>query len=281
MPTLENRVIAVTGAARGIGRATAIALARRGARVAIGDIDHELAAATAREIGNGVIGLPLDVTRRASFAVFLDEVEQQLGPLDALINNAGIAHAGAVCDESDEIARRVMDINVHGVILGCKLALARMQPRNRGHIVNVASLVGRVAFGGVATYCASKHAVVGFTNALIDELRDTTIQISCVMPSSVNTDLIKGLPNPRFMKHIQPEDVAEAIADTLLRPRRHVHVPGSAVVLGAAAWLPPGMRRLMDRLMGMERGMLGVDPAARRAYEARIAGSVGDAPKAP
>src|SRR5690349_14772940 len=129
--SLAGDVVAITGGARGIGRATAAALIAQGARVAIGDIDAALAERTAQELGSGTVGLPLDVTDRTSFATFLDEVESRLGALDVLINNAGIMPIGPFTEELDATAIRMIDINLHGVIFGSKLALERFIPRNR------------------------------------------------------------------------------------------------------------------------------------------------------
>ena len=113
------------------------------------------------------------MTDRASFDAFLTEVERRLGPLDVLINNAGIMPVGPFVAETDETARRIVDINVHGVINGSKLALERFLPRNRGHLVNIASVAGKMGFPGGATYSASKHAVVGLSEAIRVELRAT------------------------------------------------------------------------------------------------------------
>ena len=147
--SLAGKVIAITGGARGIGRATAAALIAQGARVAIGDIDAQLARRTAEELDAGTIGLPLDV----------------------LINNAGIMPIGPFVEEPDATADRMVDINVRGVIIGSKLALQRFVPRGRGHLVNIASVAGKAGIAGGATYCATKHAVVGLTEALRQELR--------------------------------------------------------------------------------------------------------------
>ncbi len=113
-------------------------------RVAIGDVDLAAAERTAAELGPRTVALPLDVTDRDSFARFLDAAEEQLGPLDVLVNNAGIMPVGRFLDEDDLSARRTVDINLHGVILGMKLGLARMLPRDRGHIVNIASQAGKL-----------------------------------------------------------------------------------------------------------------------------------------
>ena len=138
--TLAGRVVAITGAARGIGRATADALVREGATVAIGDLDLEVAERTAGEIGPRAAAFALDVTDRASFERFLESVEDRFGAVDALINNAGIMLLGPFVDEDDATARRMIDINVHGVMLGMKLALPRFVARGEGHLINIASV---------------------------------------------------------------------------------------------------------------------------------------------
>ena len=127
--TLAGRVVAITGAARGIGRATAVALARERAVVAIGDIDLDLAQRTADEIGQRVAAFGVDVTDRASFEAFLAAVEERLGPVDVLVNNAGIMTLGPFVEETDAAARRQVDVNVHGVLVGMKVALPRFTAR--------------------------------------------------------------------------------------------------------------------------------------------------------
>src|ERR1700689_4379047 len=117
---LNGKVVAITGGARGIGRATAAALLAQGARVAIGDLDADLTQAVAGELGAGAIGLALDVTSPPSFEAFLDRVEGGLGPLDVLVNNAGIAPVGEFARESDAVAARVFEVNVGGTLRGCK-----------------------------------------------------------------------------------------------------------------------------------------------------------------
>jgi NADP-dependent 3-hydroxy acid dehydrogenase YdfG len=176
--SLAGSVIAITGGARGIGAATAAALLGQGARVGIGDLDVSLARRTAQELGRGAVAFDLDVTDRASFAAFLDSVEDALGALDALVNNAGIMPIGRFIDESDATARRLVDVNVHGVINGSKLALERFVPRGRGHIVNIASTAGKAGLPGGVTYCATKHAVVGLSEAIRQEVRSTDIAVS-------------------------------------------------------------------------------------------------------
>ena len=144
-----------------------------------------------------------------------------------LINNAGIMPIGPFVEETDATAQRMVDINLHGVILGSKLAIERFLPRRRGHLVQIASAAGKFGIAGGATYCATKHAVVGLSEALAMELRDTGIDISVVMPTVVNTELGSGLPSTRAFKAVEPEDVANAIVEALQTGRFDVYVPKS------------------------------------------------------
>jgi NAD(P)-dependent dehydrogenase (short-subunit alcohol dehydrogenase family) len=238
--------------------------------VAIGDLDRDLAERTAAAIGDGALALALDVSDRASFDLFLQETEEQLGPLDVLVNNAGIMPIGPFGAESDQTARRVLEINTWAVIVGSKLALARMLPRGSGHIVNVASQAGKVGFAGGATYCASKHAVVGLTTSLADELQGTGVDVTCVMPAVVNTELSSGLPRTRLIKPVEPEDVAAAIVAALERPRLNVHVPRIAASFAVMPMLPIAIKGRLERLLGGEQALLNTDPRDRQGYESRV-----------
>jgi len=273
--SLACKVVAITGGARGIGRATAAALVRKGAKVAIGDVDLELAERTAGELGGGTVALALDVTDRESFERFLDETEQRLGPLDVLVNNAGIMQLGRFAEESDAVAARQIDINLHGVIYGSKLALQRFLPRRTGHLVNIASTAGKAGVPGGATYSATKHAVVGLTEAIRGELRDSGVETSVVMPVPVNTELAAGLVRGRGLTAtVEPEQVADAIVDALERPRHDVYVP-RAIVAGIriGALLPRRLAEAIGRSAKTDRILADADQGARAAYEQRAAAS--------
>jgi len=274
--SLNGKVVAITGGARGIGKATAAALVRKGCRVAIGDLDLELAEKTAAELGGGTLALALDVTDRSSFAVFLDEAERQLGPLDVLVNNAGIMPVTPFSDESVESIRRQLEINVYGVITGMQLAIERMRPRNSGQIVNLASQAGKAGIAGIATYSGTKHAVVGVSEAVRAELRDTGIEIACVMPTVVNTELTHGVEN-RMVKAVEAADVANEIVDALEAPRFDVFVPrANGVLFKVISLLPRAAREWIGRAMGVDKLMIDVDHAARRGYEERAAKSTSE-----
>ena len=273
--SLAGRVVVITGGARGIGRATAAALIARGARVAIGDIDGPLAQQAAAELGSGTIGVPLDVTDRKSFAVFLDQVEDRLGPLDVVINNAGIMPVGPFVEETDATAKRMVDINLHGVIFGSKLALERFIPRHRGHLVNIASIAGKAGAPGVATYSATKFAVVGLSEAIRQEVAGIGIDVTVVMPVGVNTELYSGLQQLRGVKTPEPEDVAEAIVEALQTGRYEVYVPKRMnATMRLISVLPLRARDAVARMTGGNEAVTSPDRVARAAYEARMARTI-------
>ncbi|MFI0373183.1 SDR family oxidoreductase [Actinomadura sp. 1N219] len=264
-----SKVVAITGAARGIGLATARALKAKGAVVVIGDIDEAAVAEAAESLG--VTGLVVDVTSRESFAAFLDRAEEAAGPLDMVVNNAGIMPIGPVTDESDADARRCVDINVHGVMLGTKLALDRMLPRGGGHVINMASLAGVTFTPGLALYNASKAAVVAFTEATRLEVQDRGVHVSAVLPTFTNTELVAGTRSPKGMKNCEPEDIAAAVVELIGRPRPQVVVPAKlARQVRLGALLPDRVRQAIARRYGLDRIFLDFDPDARKAYDARI-----------
>jgi NAD(P)-dependent dehydrogenase (short-subunit alcohol dehydrogenase family) len=271
--SLTGRVVAVTGGGRGIGRAIAQALAREGARVAVGDLDGSSAEQTAATLGGDALGLPLDVTDHAGLIAFLDEVEQRLGPLDVLVNNAGIMPVTPLAEESADSIARQLDLNLRAVIHGTQEAMRRMVPRRTGHIVNVSSVAGRSGFPHLATYSATKHGVVGLSEAVRQELRGTGVEISVVMPSVVNTELATGLADSR-VKAVEPEDVANEVVAALKKPRFDIFVPRSnGPLIQLTSPLPRTWREAIGRWIKADRSLLDADRSARAAYEARAAAS--------
>ncbi|MGO4614079.1 SDR family oxidoreductase [Nocardia sp. 2YAB30] len=277
---LAGKVVAITGGARGIGRATAEAFLATGAAVAIGDIDIELVAKTAAEIGADpdakVIGLPLNVTDRNSFATFLDAVEHELGLVDVLVNNAGIMPTGLFADEDEAMTDRVIDINLRGVLTGSRLATTRFLARGSGHLVNIASLAGTQGLPGLATYSATKHAVVGFTSALHLELKEHGVQVSAVLPGIVRTELSAGANMPGWitpLTTVDPEDVARAIVGTVLRPRPLVTVPRRlTAIIKSAQLLPYRAQLAVARFTGATTAYAQPDPELREKYHRRLRG---------
>ena len=269
---LSGKVAVVTGGGRGIGRAVAHALVGRGARVAIGDVDVPSAQAAAAELGGGTLALPLDVSDRPGFTAFLDEVEQRLGPIDVLVNNAGIMPIGPFAEETEAAVTRQLEINLHGVIHGTKEAVRRMRPRGTGHIVNLASVAGVGPLPGAATYCATKYGVVGLSETVRLELRGTGVEISYICPGHVDTELTAGVK--ATIPPVGPEAVADAIVGVLRAPRARVFVPANLRVPATlASVLPRRLGEGLGRLLKADRALLDFDRAERARYEARAAAS--------
>lgn len=250
---MRGRVAVVTGGARGIGAATATALRAAGATVVVGDLPE------------------LDVTDPALFRSFLDEVERAEGPLDILINNAGIMPVGHLHEESEAVARRMFEINVFGVITGTKRALESMLPRRSGHIVNVASMAGLLYAPGAASYVGTKHAVLGFTETARLEYAASGVEFTAVLPAFVNTELTAGTKGVPGMKTVEPEDVAAGILEALAKPRARVYVPKMAGRLaGVQKFAPRRVAESLSRRLGGDTVFLDdVDQSQRSAYEER------------
>src|SRR5437764_2308980 len=269
---LGRRVVAVTGGARGIGRAIAARACSRGARVAVGDLDPSLAA----DVPGAATGLELDVTDVDSFRRFLDEVEDRLGPLDVLVNNAGIMFVGTFLEQDLAALRRQTDVNLHGVMIGTRLALERMGPRDRGQVVNITSAGSYMPTPGEAMYSATKHAARAFTESVRDELRGTGIEVTAVVPGLVLTELAAGTQAGRGTKWVEPEQVADAVVAAMERPRPDVFVPRSlGPLLRFHKFMPFRGRRALARLFEVDKVAMGTDPAERATYLARIGGGSG------
>lgn len=279
MDRIRGKTIVVTGAARGIGRATARALLARGARVVIGDRDVarlEEAVADLADVGT-VSGHPLDVTDARSFATFLDKARADGdGHVDVLINNAGVMPVGPFLEQSDQAIRSSIEVNFYGVLTGCRLVLPEMVERRRGHIVNVASLAGMVAVPGQVVYAGTKFAVVGLSTAMADEFAPQGVEVSVVMPPFTNTELIAGTKPVSANKPVEPDDIANAIVKVLDKPKTHVSVPsGIRFVLTITNLLGPRGRRWLNRRTGSDRVFLDLNTAERRSYEERAQTATG------
>lgn len=279
MDNIRGKTIAITGAARGIGFATAKALLARGARVVIGDRDVALAESAVAQLSNAgpVSAYPMDVTDAESFATFLDKARADGGGhIDVLINNAGVMPIGPFLDQTDAAIRSSIEVNLYGVINGCRLVLPEMVARRSGHVINIASLSGVLALPGQAVYAGTKFAVVGLTTALSDEFAPQGVDVSCVMPTFTNTDLITGTQPGGITTPVQPEDIAAAVVRTLDKPKTAVSVPYPLRYAAiAAAFLPPKARRWVSKRLGTEGVFLKVDDSARAAYEQRAQAATG------
>lgn len=267
MIALDGAVVCVTGGARGIGKATATALARRGARVWIGDIDIEEADRTADEIG--ARAHPLDVTDPASVAAFRDASSTD-GPPDMVVNNAGIQIMGAFVDQKVELYHREVAINLLGVINGLHAFLPGMLDRDRGHIVNVASMAAKVTTPGMSVYCATKYAVAALSRAVRAEIASSAVTVSTVFPTAVHTELTAGVALD-LLPTRQPEDIATAIVDSARHPRREITVPGWLSPMALVEELAPEpLLQRLKHLATLRRPPGHYDESVRRRYLDRI-----------
>jgi NAD(P)-dependent dehydrogenase (short-subunit alcohol dehydrogenase family) len=279
MDNINGRTIAITGAARGIGHAIARALLSRGARVVIGDrdVDALRPAVTALAPLGPASGHPLDVTDKESFAAFLDQARSAGGGrLDVLVNNAGVMPIGPFLGQSERAIRSAIEVNLYGVLNGCRLVLPEMVARRGGHIVNIASMAGMLGVPGQAVYAGTKFAVVGLTTALADEFGPQGVEVSAVLPTFTNTELIAGTTPSAAQRPVQPDDVAAAVVKVLNKPTTVVSVPAPLRFVAALTqMLSPRGRRWLNKKMGNDRVFLEFDATVRKGYEDRAQSSTG------
>jgi short-subunit dehydrogenase len=224
-----------------------------------------------------VSGYPLDVTNKESFATFLDKARSDgAGHLDVLINNAGVMPVGAFLEQSEQAIRSAVEVNLYGVLTGCQLVLPDMVKRRSGHIVNIASMAGMVAVPGQVVYAGTKFAVVGLSTAMADEFAPQGVEVTVILPTFTNTELIAGTKATGAQKPVQPEDIAAAIVKALDKPKTHVSVPAPLRFIGAAtSMLGPRGRRWLSKRMGNDRVFLDFDTRARADYENRAQHATG------
>jgi len=268
---LDDAVVAITGGARGIGRATAELFAARGATVCIGDLDGAVAADTAAEIEPVAYPYTLDVSSRKSYADFINAVIDGLGRIDILVNNAGVMPLGSFLDEEESVTRTTLDVNVWGPLHGMRLVLPHMIERGQGHIVNVVSMAGKIPIAGMAVYNASKFGALGLSLAVREEYAHTGVTVSAVLPSAVRTRLSSGVPLGHGLPTVDPEDVAKAIVGSVHNRKAEITVPGYLSgwdLLEAVT--PSPVLKFGRRLVGDRRALTSIDSSVRGAYEKAI-----------
>jgi 3-oxoacyl-[acyl-carrier protein] reductase len=213
MTLIEGKVAVVTGAGRGIGRAIAIELGKMGAKVALAARSASELEATATQIGGGARIIPTDVRRRDDVHKLLEEAATALGPIDILVNAAGIGIFAQVTSFSDEDYDAILDTNLRSIFLASRYVLPSMISRRTGHIINIASIAGKVGSATRAVYCASKFGVVGFTESLAEEVRQYGIRVSLICPGSTDTGFSSD-PNREGKtkaRMLSPADIAHAV----------------------------------------------------------------------
>ncbi|MUM19767.1 SDR family NAD(P)-dependent oxidoreductase [Mycobacterium sp. CBMA271] len=270
---VDGAIALVTGGARGIGLAIVRQLAHKGARVVIADLDGDAAGRAANEIGLGAIGIALDVTDSDEYLRVVTEIEESAGPIDIVVNNAGIMPVGALLEESRGVAEATMRVNFWSHYISYQVLAPRMIARGRGHFINVTSAAGAIHSPGLASYVASKHAATGFARSAREELVGTGVTISTVMPAAVRTQLVDGIPFKWWEKLgiIPPEWVARNAVGTLRHRPAVVGSPrGTVLALRLQHLVPEWLWLLSRRIVNADRTVGPVDRRARSEYDGRI-----------
>jgi meso-butanediol dehydrogenase/(S,S)-butanediol dehydrogenase/diacetyl reductase len=255
--SLEGKVALITGGGRGIGRGIALALARAGADIAISEVDHvasaaqqyrdaalsglaaaEQTASQVRALGRRAVVIPADVTASAQVTAMVDTTVRELGGLDVLVCNAGVVHVAPVEKLEEEAFDLTMAVNVKGVFLACKAAIPALKQRPGASIITIASVAGKNGAPGMAHYCASKFAVVGFTNALAKELARTGIRVNAICPGILRTQMWEYLADEFRAPGEDKETAWQRYVQTLIplgRPQTPDDIGRLAVYLASAA----------------------------------------------
>ena len=233
---IKDKVAIITGASGGIGRATALALSKAGAKVAIGarrtdkleELENEI-----KQNGGEVISQKLDVTKKSECDSFADAVLQKWGSIDILVNNAGLMPLSFLKNLKVDEWDQMIDVNIRGVLYCTAAVISHMREKKSGHIVNISSVAGRIVFPAGSVYCATKHAVAAFSEGLRQELSvRSNIRVTCIEPGVVATELTNTITdeslqgfveNAKKMKALQAEDIANAILYAVESPN-HVNV---------------------------------------------------------
>ena len=221
MKLLEGKTVAMTGGGGGLGRCYGVAMAKHGAAVAVADINLEAAQATVDAIakaGGRAIAVRTDVTKAAELEALLDRTERELGPLDVLLNIAGMFPRRALVDMSEEEWDAVITLNLKSVYLGARAAIRRMLPRKRGVVLSTASGTGIRGQPKGSAYSASKAGIIGFTRAVSLELKDTGVRINCFGPGATDTPLWRVGKTDEDVKKLlaggfvyQPDDFSNVV----------------------------------------------------------------------
>src|SRR5215475_6486031 len=256
---LADKTVVVTGAGSGIGRATALAFAQQGARIAACDVDPARLDALSDEPGDrAVVVRKVDVSDRAQMSAFADAVHAQAPAADVVVNNAGVALGGSFLDTSLDDFDWLLGINLRGVIHGCHFFVPRMAERKAGHVVNISSIFGIYPAPNVTAYVASKFAVLGFSQSLRTELAPHQVGVTAICPGMIATAIVtdgrltgevgdrRSKMVERFKKGLPPSRVAEVILDA-------VRTNPAVRTVGRDAWVVHQLTRLAPQ--AFQRGV--------------------------
>jgi all-trans-retinol dehydrogenase (NAD+) len=261
MKALNGKIVVITGGAAGIGREMALAFAREKARLVLLDIDPDQLDATVAELTRHKAtanGYRCDVSNSEEVARTAAKILEEFEHVDVLVNNAGIVIGKPAAEVSYEELRRIVDINMLGVMWMTRQFLGGMMTRNSGHIVNIASAGGLLAVPVLADYSATKFAVVGYSDALRMEMKKfgcRGVKISCICPSVIDTGMFEGFTPPLLNPLLKPADVAREIVRTVKRERDYLKIPFMVKMIPFFKVLPASWVDWMVALTGTNKAM--------------------------
>ena len=254
-----SRIVLITGGGAGLGEAMARRFAAAGWTTVVADLDLERAGAVAADLGGDALALQMDVTSEADWQRVASEIADQLGPVDVLINNAGVAVGGSLEETSIADWRWVLDIDLMGVVIGCKTFAPLMRARSAGHIINVASFAGFAAAPGINAYGTAKAGVIALSEMLRAELADAGVEVSVLCPAFVKTRLTETMraPDASYQKRVErwmtnsgvsAKDVAETVYRAVEKPCFMLLTHGNTRWLHRVRrWLPETYFKLVVR----------------------------------
>ncbi len=244
MKDLKGKVVLVTGAGRGMGELHARTFAKEGARIVLTDVDESAVQAAAQRIndeGGEAHAYLADISDRSSCFTLEKSVTSEIGPVDVLINNAGIVESKLVLEMSEAAFRRITDVNYLGQVWMMQAFLPGMIARKSGHVVNVCSYAGKIGSAYLAAYCATKWALIGFTDSLRQELHGTGVTLTIVNPGYIKTGMFEGSKVPVLTRWQDPQTVADALLNGVKKNRYEVFWPrwlGHLIALGRGLAIP-------------------------------------------
>ncbi len=249
---VRGKTALITGASRGIGRAIALELAQEGAKCLILVArNHDRLNAVAEEVtalGTIAVSLPLDLSQTIEVNIAIAQVWRDVGPIDILINCAGVAHQSSFLRSRFEDVQSEIEVNLLGMYAITRMVARRMAVQRNGRIVNVSSLMGKVAAPTMATYSATKFAIVGFTQALRGELAAYNIKVTALLPSLTDTDMAHDLQWFRWVSMMTPKQVAKALIAGLNRDAPEILVGWQSHM---AVWCHRLFPFLMEKILLM------------------------------
>jgi len=251
----QGKVAIVTGASSGIGRATALALAEQGGWVALASRNGEALSTLAEELkrqGRQVIVIPSDVTQREQVEALVEEVLAQWGRVDILISNAGEYIRAPITDLDPADLQRSLDVNFFGGVYCVKAVLPHMLAKKSGHIVFVTSMDGKIGLPPDAPYVSAKFALTGFCEVLRQEVHDSGIAVTNVLPGRVDTVMIEDLKFAWISPKISPESVAAAILNGIRKRKPIVIIPPAAKLLYYINVFAPSLSDRLSKLFRLE-----------------------------